>query len=282
MPCAMSRLSAAPRNRTSAALANLAPNTTYYYRLVASTAIGTAEGASQTFKTLAANLVEPHPSIGGTPAPGQRLTCKSGVTIPGVTLAYAWLRDTQAITGATSSTYLVGPADVSRHLQCRVTATTSEGAKSVTSAYVTVPAGGLGTISETAVGAPRVARNAVSVPLKCSAQAAGSCTLKLRLTVQETLSGSRVVALAARARRETATGRRVDRPPRATGQQATATVALNAIGRRLLAHMGRLPVKLSVAGTVVGAISASLKSATLTLTAHGRTAAHRASSGRKR
>ncbi len=260
----------------AATLAGLTANTTYHYRLLASSAIGTSEGGDQTLKTLPAALVEPHPSISGTPAPGQRLTCKSGVSaISGLTLAYAWLRDTRAISGASGSTYVVTNADVSHHLQCRVTATTAEGSKSVTSAFVTVPAGGLGSISETTVGTPRAARNAVSVPLRCSGQAAGSCTIRLRLTVQETLHGSRVVAVAARTRRVTVTvgSSTVRLRP---GQQATVKVALNATGRRLLARMHRMTVRLLVSGTVVGAISASLKSATVTLTARAKASSHKA------
>jgi hypothetical protein len=280
VPCASTPGGSAEQT-VSATLTNLAANTTYYYRLVASTAIGTGEGGGQTFKTLAPNLVEPHPSIAGTPAPGQHLTCKSGVTAAGVTLAYAWLRDTQAIAGASGSTYVVSAADVSHHLQCRVTATTAEGSKSTTSAFVTVPAGGLGTISETTVGTPHVGRNTVSVPLKCSAQAAGRCTLALRLTVQETLSGTRILAVAARTRRLTVTVGASTVHLKA-GQQSTATVALNATGRRLLASRRRMAVKLSISGTVVGAISASLKSATLTLAAPARASAHKASSKRTR
>ena len=264
----------------SAPLTTLTANTTYYYRLVASSALGTSEGTQQIFKTLAPGLIEPHPSISGTPAPGQRLTCKSGVTsTTGVTLAYTWLRNGEAIAGASASTYTVTSADVSRHLQCKVTATTAEGSKSTSSAFVTVPAGGLGTISETAVGAPRAGRAAVSVPLTCSAQAAGGCTLKLVLTVQETLSGNRVVAVAARRVTVTVGTHTVRLKP---GQKSTATVTLNATGRRLLTHMHKLAVKFSVSGTVVGAISASLKSATVTLKASARASAHKASTHRKR
>jgi Alpha galactosidase A/Alpha galactosidase C-terminal beta sandwich domain len=263
----------------SATPANLTANTSYHYRLVASSAIGTSEGADQTFKTLPPSLAEPHPSIAGIPAPGQRLTCRSGVSASGVTLAYAWLRNLATIAGASGSTYVVGEADVSHHLQCRVTATTAEGSKSATSAFVTVPAGGLGAVSETTVGTPRVGRNAVSVPLKCSPQAAGSCTLRLRLTVLETLSGSRIVALAARRTRRVTVTVGASTVRLKPNQQTTATVALNATGRRLLAHARRMAVKLSISGTVVGVISASLRSATLTLTTSGKAAAHRAASG---
>ncbi|HXA55195.1 MAG TPA: hypothetical protein VNV37_10035, partial [Solirubrobacteraceae bacterium] len=142
-------------------LTGLTPNVTYDYRVVAVSASGEARTANATFKTPSPPLVQPHPSIGGIPAPGQRLTCKSGVSGAGAssaTLTYAWLRDTRAISGASGSTYVVGGADISHHLQCRVTATNAGGSASAASAFVTVPAGGLGSISETQVGTQRVAR----------------------------------------------------------------------------------------------------------------------------
>jgi hypothetical protein len=214
--------------------------------------------------------VQPHPFISGVPVPGQPLTCRAGVSAVGVTLAYAWLRDTRAIAGANGPVYVVDGADVSHHLQCRVTATNAAGSASATSAFVTVPAGGLGSISETIVGAPRAGRAAVRVPLSCSAQAVRRCTIQLRLSVIETLRGSRIVALSAQGTRRvtlTVGSRTLHLSPR---QRYIATVALNATGRRLLARVHRMLVRLSVRGTVVGVISASLKSATLTLGAPGK------------
>jgi hypothetical protein len=282
VPCASLPAAADAAEPASAPLNGLAANATYHYRLVASSAIGETVGLDQTFATQAPPLVQPHPSIGGIPAPGQRLACRSGVsTTTGVTLAYAWLRDQSTIRGASGSTYLVSGADTSHHLQCRVTATNAAGSVTATSGFVTVPAGGLGTISETTVGAPRPGRAGVSVPLTCSRQAAGGCTITLRLTVVETLRGGRVLAVAA-ARR---TVRRTVTVGASTvrlrpGQRFTATVTLNAAGRRLLAQRRRLTARLSVTGTVVGAIRASLQSTTVTLTASGRVSSHRAPSHR--
>ncbi len=279
-PCPSALAAGSANQPVSAALSGLAANVTYDYRLTAVSASGEARTANATFKTTTPPLVQPHPSISGIPAPGQRLTCKSGVSGTGAssaTLSYAWLRDTKAISGANSSTYVVGSADVSRHLQCRVSATNAGGSASATSAFVTVPAGGLGAISETRVGAPHVAGRTVSVAVTCSAQAAGSCTIALRLTVVETLRGNRVIAVAAR---RTARSGRVAAARRTAhktvtvgavtahvpaGRQTTVTVALNATGRRLLRSLHKLSAKLSVSGTVVGAISAQLRSATVTL-----------------
>jgi hypothetical protein len=277
----------------SAALSGLAANVTYDYRLTAVSASGEARTTNATFKTTAPPLVQPHPSIGGIPALGQRLTCKSGVSGSGAssaTLSYAWLRDTKGISGASGSAYVVASADVTHHLQCRVTATNAGGSASATSAFVTVPAGGLGAISETQVGTPRAAGRTVSVTVTCSAQAAGSCTITLRLTVVETLRGSRVIAVAARrtallgraavARRSShktvTVGAVTVHVP--AGQRRTVTVALNTTGRRLLRSLHKLTAKLSVSGTVVGAISAQLRSATVTLGGGaGKASSHRAS-----
>ncbi len=280
-----------------AALSGLAANVTYDYRLTAVSASGEARTANATFKTTSPPLVQPHPSIGGIPAPGQKLTCKSGVSGSGAssaTLSYAWLRDTRAISGASGSTYVVASADVTHHLQCRVTATNAGGSVSATSAFVTVPAGGLGTISETQVGTPRVAGRTVSVPLTCSAQAAGSCKIVLRLTVLETLRGSRVIAVAARRTARLARVRAARRTSHKTvtvgavtvhvpaGQRRTVTVALNTAGRRLLASQHKLTAKLSVSGTVVGALSAQLRSATVTLGGAGKASSRKASTHRRR
>jgi hypothetical protein len=270
----------------SATLSDLTAGAVYHYRLVAGSASGTAVSADATFKTTAPPVVEPHPSISGIPALGQRLTCKSGVsassTSASATLSYAWLHDTQAVAGANSSTYTVTSADVSHHLQCRVTATNAGGSASATSSFVTIPAGGLGAISETHVGTLRVTGATVSVPLTCSAQAAGSCTIALRLTVVETLHGSRVVAVAAaRVRHATVTvaASTVHLKP---SQRLTVNLTLNATGRRLLAHLHQMQVKLVVSGTVVGALSATLKSATLTVGGAGRASSHRATTHPRR
>ncbi len=270
VPCG-TPLPAGSSGAVSATLSALTAHTTYHYQLALASASGAERTLDATFTTTAPPLVQPHPSIGGIPAVGQRLTCKSGVSTSSATLSYAWLRDTRAIAGAGgSTTYLVGGADVSHHLQCSVSATNAAGSASATSAFVTVPAGGLGSISETKVGAVHVAGSTVSVPLTCSAQAAGSCAIALRLSVLETLRGGRVLAVAASHTRHATVTIGASSAHLPAGAQRTVTVALNATGRHLLARLHKLTAKLSVSGTVVGALSAQLKSATVTLGAAGR------------
>ncbi len=244
-----------------AALTGLSAGTTYHYRIAVANPLGSASSADASFQTLAPYVVEPHPSISGIPAPGQQLSCHSGVSASGVTLSYAWLRDTAAIAGATASVYTVAGADASHHLQCRVTARTAEGSKSATSSFVTVPAGGVGTVIETSVGAPRASGDTVQVPLRCSPNAAPSgCTIYLRLSAR--ISG-RTVALGSAT------------VHLALGARRTALVAASAKGRRLISRHHRLSARLLVSGTVVGVINATLETASLTLPGHGSAAAVR-------
>ncbi|HEY5196276.1 MAG TPA: Ig-like domain-containing protein [Solirubrobacteraceae bacterium] len=82
------------------------------------------------------------PAVSGSPAVGQTLTCTPGVWSGGTpqTDAYQWLRDAEAITGATSSTYAVAAADQGHTLTCAVTTTNSGGNATATSAGVAIPA----------------------------------------------------------------------------------------------------------------------------------------------
>ena len=82
------------------------------------------------------------PSISGSPAVGQTLTCNPGTWTgaPSPTLSFQWLRDGQAITGESGATYNVVAADAGHALTCRVTATNAGGSASADSAAANVPA----------------------------------------------------------------------------------------------------------------------------------------------
>jgi hypothetical protein len=245
----------------SAAVSGLAPNTTYHYRVIATTAAETSTGADETFTTGTSSqvaLVHPHPSIAGTPAPGQRLTCSPGTpTGTAAKLAYAWLRDQIPIPEAISSTYTVKNQDSGHHLQCQVTATDGGGSASANSAFVTVPMGGAPTAAgETTVGRATAAGTRVSVPIACSPHASGDCQIALRVTVLETLAGRRRTITIAIARTRIA-----------AGAHATLTAALGAAGKRLLVSLRHLSAHVYVTGTVIGVIQAQLSQQSLTLTA---------------
>lgn len=90
------------------------------------------------------------PSITGTAAVGQTLTCNPGVWFtfgaPGTTITYTytWERTGAAITGATSATYPVVSADSGLALTCTVRASDTLGSTLKTSAAVTVGGSGGG------------------------------------------------------------------------------------------------------------------------------------------
>jgi hypothetical protein len=82
------------------------------------------------------------PTLSGTPAVGQQLSCSKGSWTGALPLVftYAWLRDGTVITGASANTYVVEPADRGHALACQVTATNSVSRASATSNTLKVPA----------------------------------------------------------------------------------------------------------------------------------------------
>jgi hypothetical protein len=276
-----------------AQIAGLEPDATYHYRLVAATAAGTGIGLDEAFTTTFSTeiaLVHPNPSISGTPAVGQRLTCHPGTPAgSSARLSYVWLRDLIPIAGETGSVYPVKGQDAGHHLQCQVTATNGGGPATAKSAFVTIPVQGVPVAAgETSVGLARASAGRVLVPVACSTQAAEGCRIAVRLSVVEALSGRRITAVAAGprpSRPHTAAVRRLTvtvgytRVSLPAGQHRTIAVALSTTGRRLLAGRRTLPVELAVSGTVIGVIEAALARERLQIPrpgAHGAAAETRA------
>ena len=273
--CAGSPSPAGGFQPVAAQITGLLPNSTYHFRVLASSAVGTGVSVDAAFTTAPSSLIAlvyPHPSIAGTPALGQRLTCRPGTPAgASATLAYAWLRDLIAIPGAIGSTYQVKGTDTGRHLQCQVTATDGGGSATARSAFVTVPVQGVqASAGETQLGVSRFARGRLSLPVTCSAKASSGCRVSARLTLVETLQGRRIVAIAAtRAARQGRDGRAAAvRRVTVTlasasgligpGQHSVLSLALTRGAARLLASRRRLPALLTVRGTVIGVIEASL------------------------
>ena len=119
-PCAITPNATGGSQAVVGSLTGLAAGTTYHFRISASSGVASAVGADATFTTPAP--LKASPSLSGTPAVGQTLTCKPNVTLAaGDTIAYQWQRDSNAIAGATGTTYLVASADATHHLNCAVT-----------------------------------------------------------------------------------------------------------------------------------------------------------------
>jgi hypothetical protein len=132
-------LTGSANQHVSAALAGLAPLTTYHYRVVATNARGTTYGRDRTFTTtVVPPAVSGAPRIAGTPAPAHAVTCETGAWTGATSFAYAWLRDGNAIAGAAGSTYTPARGDAGHALQCRVTATNAGGPASALSAPLVV------------------------------------------------------------------------------------------------------------------------------------------------
>lgn len=72
------------------------------------------------------------PTLSGTPAVGQPLTCSTGSWEGGATeFGYVWLRNGNPIAGQTASTYVVQQADRGDSLACEVTATAGAGSYTI-------------------------------------------------------------------------------------------------------------------------------------------------------
>ncbi len=294
IPCSAAPSTITGREEVSAQLSGLAPNTSYHYRLSATNASGQGTGEEVVFTTAVSSqipLVTPHPSVTGTPAVGQRLTCHPGT--PAVTearLTYAWVRDLIPIPNTGASTYTVKGQDSGHHLQCQVTATDGGGSVTAKSAFVTIPMGGApASAGETSVGRASFKGGKVSVPIACSPHASGGCQVALRLEVVETLSGGRVMAVAARASRSprasgaslrhmtlTLASARAHLP---AGARFTVSAAVGSTGRRLLASYRRFTAYLYVRGTVIGVIQSQLARELVTISA---SSGHAADHGARR
>ncbi len=289
VPCSVLPAATGGDQGVSAQISGLSPNTTYHYRVLASSPAGTSAGADITFTTAVSSqvaLVYPQPSITGTPAVGQRLTCHPG-TPTGTTahLSYAWVRDLIPIPEAAATSYTVKGQDSGHHLQCQVTATDGGGSATEKSTFVTIPVGGVpASVGETTVGKAAYKSGKLSVPIICSVQASDGCKVTVRLAAVETLNGERVVAVTAQSQRTTPAGisglRHVTvtlasvRMQLAVGSHRTLIATLSSSARRLLASRRHFAAYVYVSGTVIGVIEAQLARQLITLgaSAHGTSA----------
>jgi DNA-binding beta-propeller fold protein YncE len=118
------------------------------------------DGGSASATSSAAHITGPAPanttppSISGTPAVGEVLTCNNGSWDGGsITYSYDWRVDGTA-TGQTDSTYTVQAGDLEHQVVCRVTATNPAGSTSADSAARTIQATPQNTASPSISGTP--------------------------------------------------------------------------------------------------------------------------------
>ena len=252
VPCTVLPSATGGSQAVVAALSGLTASTTYHFRIVASSGVLTGDGADATFTTPAP--LKPNPSISGTPAVGSTLTCKSNVTTTATeTTAYQWLSDTLPIAGATAATYVIVATDQTHHLSCQVTIAGDGGSASATSGFDGVPSQTQGKINETIVGTDSHGATSASAPVTCSPQATGSCTITLRLTVKQTVHGKQQTV--------TVGSSTTKLKP---GASRRLSVSLNATGRSLLKKQHKLAATLTVSGTLLGRLTATLQTDKLT------------------
>jgi hypothetical protein len=260
VPCTITPSATGGAQAVVASLSGLAAGTTYHFRISASSGVAAAVGADATFTTPAP--LKASPSLSGTPAVGQTLTCKPNVTLAaGDTIAYQWQRDTSPIAGATATSYLITPADATHHLNCAVTIAGDGGSATAQSGFAGIPSQTASTITESVAGKEKRKANTVSVPVTCAAVATTRCKFTLTLTVgsgkKATVVGSSTKTISA-------------------GVRKTLSVSLNATGQRMLRSHRSLKVNFTVRGTLLGSLTAVLRSDRLTFGSQSRHASRRA------
>ena len=260
VPCTALPAAGGGVQAVSAPLSGLLASTTYHFQIVAASGVASAAGADGTFTT--PPPLKPSPSLAGTPAFGSTLTCKPNVTTTAPeTVVFAWTRDTVAIPGATAATYLVGAADETHHLACVVTIAGDGGSATATSGFDAIPNQNGSKILESFAGTASHSATTAKAPVTCSPQAAGKCTFVLTLTTKQ--NG-----------KQTVLGRSSSSV--AISAKATLSVHLNAAGRALLARKRKLAMTLTVKGTVLGTLTATLQTDHFTFkVAGGKHATHR-------
>jgi hypothetical protein len=129
----------------SQTVGNLAPDTTYHYRLVAHNQAGTVYGPDTFVTTAATSTPGPPiaapadltlPTISGHPQDGQLLECHPGAWGGATTLSITWVRDSATV--ASGASYRVSRADIGHRLACVVTALGPGGTTQVESQSVAV------------------------------------------------------------------------------------------------------------------------------------------------
>jgi hypothetical protein len=195
------------------------------------------------------------PVASGVGSAGQTLTCSTGSWTGAATLKYTyqWTRDGAAISGATTSAYLVQAADQGHGLACQVTATNGAGHATATSNTIAVavplpPKQPKPVPSATILGSRIVvSRGVARIALSCApaAPCSGSVQIVQRVTVRlhrghRTIKRRRTIVLGRRSYslaaghgaviRVRLTGAAKSRLARARGHRISATLVVTVRG----------------------------------------------------
>jgi hypothetical protein len=206
---------------------------------------GINESLREAFPTTPASTAAP--TLTGTPAVGQALSCSQGSWSHEPTyLIYQWLRNGTVISGQTGPAYALQAADQGQAITCSVTAGNGAGAATAISNAVTIPVPLAVFVNVKVKGA------VASVTLRCPGP--GSCSGVMKIV-------ARVVTKHGKRKKTSNVTVGVASFSMAAGKSVTLRVHLTGQGRKLLGKAGRRGLKVQIAGSGVQAHTATLKAA---------------------
>jgi len=204
---------------------------------------GINESLREAFPTTPASTAAP--TLTGTPAVGQALSCSQGSWSHEPTyLVYQWLRNGSVISGQTGSTYTVQPADPGHSIGCSVTAGNGTGAASAMSNAVAIP------VPLAVFAGVKVKGAVASVTLSCPGVA--PCSGVMRIV-------ARVTTKHGRHKKTSNVTIGVASFSMAAGKSVTLRVHLTGPGSQLLRRAGRRGLKVQITGSGVQAHTAVLR-----------------------
>ncbi len=202
---------------------------------------GINESLREAFPTTPASTVAP--TLTGTPAVGQALSCSQGSWSHEPTyVVYQWLRNGSVISGQTGPAYVLQAADKGHSITCSVTAGNGAGAATAMSNAVTIP------VPLAVLVGVKVKGSVASVTLSCPGVA--PCSGVMRIIARVAKHGKHKASNVTIGVASFSMG---------AGKSITLRVHLTGQGRKLLGKAGRRGLKVQIAGSGVQARTATLK-----------------------
>ncbi|HEY4094539.1 MAG TPA: DUF2341 domain-containing protein [Baekduia sp.] len=179
--------------------------------------VGSESAVSAAYEVQSGTFTPGAPAIGGRGVIGATLSAAAGNWSPSPSaVGYQWLRDGQAIAGATFSTYVVAAADGGHQISVVVRAT----APGIETASATAPAIGIAPASVAATSAPSVTGTSSVGSTVMASAGAWSATLST-VSYQWLLDGARIAG---------ATGKSYKIPASAAGRKLSIEITVEAAG----------------------------------------------------
>ena len=121
---------------------------TISFRITATNSAGSGSASATTPPVTTSPATPSSPALTGSPPTlsgattlGSTITAMTGTWLgsPTPTFTYEWFRGTTKIDGEVSKTYIIKAADIGRSIDCRITATNSEGSASFSTQPLSIP-----------------------------------------------------------------------------------------------------------------------------------------------